>query len=178
MELEFHQRLDEGASHLFEYFFQGGPGFALRPWLTIVPIYRYQRYFDNPTSYENRLLVDLTLSTTVGRWRPVLRTRSEGRFPENRIASARIRLRPGIDYALPLRITRHTVLILNNEFFLVPGPNSFASGGSFTQNRFQAGFRLPIESVSIRPYFMLQSLNLPAHWETNGIVGFSLGLKF
>jgi hypothetical protein len=30
LEFEFHQRLDEGASNLFEYFFQGGIGFRLR----------------------------------------------------------------------------------------------------------------------------------------------------
>lgn len=31
LELEFHQRLDEGASNLFEYFFQGGVAFRVRP---------------------------------------------------------------------------------------------------------------------------------------------------
>ena len=72
LEFEFHQRLDEGASNLFEYFFQGGMAFRLRPWLTLVPIYRYQRYpGDTTTPYENRLLLNLTLSTTLGRWRPI-----------------------------------------------------------------------------------------------------------
>ncbi|HEY6274656.1 MAG TPA: hypothetical protein VIX19_21945 [Terriglobales bacterium] len=42
LELEFHERLDEGASNLFEYFFQGGVAFRLKPWFTIIPIYRYQ----------------------------------------------------------------------------------------------------------------------------------------
>lgn len=179
MEFEFHQRLDQGASQLFEYFFQGGPGFVLKPWLTVIPIYRYQRFVGNPTSYENRLIVNLTLSATRGRWRAILRTLSEGRFPANRIASARIRLRPGVEYRLPLRARRKPVLVVNNEFFLVPGPNSFASGGSFTQDRLQAGFRLPVtDALSVRPYFMLQAVNLPAHWETNGILGISLGVKF
>src|SRR5262249_14945614 len=31
LEFEFHQRFDEGASNLFEYFFQGGVAFRLRP---------------------------------------------------------------------------------------------------------------------------------------------------
>jgi hypothetical protein len=44
LEFESHERLDEGASNLFEYFLQGGVAFRLRPWLTLVPIYRYQRY--------------------------------------------------------------------------------------------------------------------------------------
>jgi hypothetical protein len=33
---------------------------------------------------------------------------------------------------------------VSNEFFVVPGTNSFAAGGSFTQNRVQVGVRLPI----------------------------------
>jgi hypothetical protein len=83
LEFEFHQRLDEGASNLFEYFFQGGMAFRLRPWLMLLPIYRYQRYpGDTATSHENRLLLNLTLSTTRGRWRPILRTLTEGRFPQ------------------------------------------------------------------------------------------------
>ena len=48
LEIEFHQRFDEGASNLFEYFFQGGVGFRMRPWFTLIPIYRYQRYPGNP----------------------------------------------------------------------------------------------------------------------------------
>ncbi len=36
------------------------------------------------------------------------------------------------------------------------GPNSFANGGSYTQNRFQAGVRLPIaDSFSMRTYYLL-----------------------
>lgn len=80
--------------------------FRLRPWLTLIPIYRYQRYPGDPTtSFENRLLLNLTFSTTLG-WRPILRTLTEGRFPQNRIASARVRLRLGVEYTLPLRIAR------------------------------------------------------------------------
>ena len=179
LEIEFHERFDEGASNLFEYLVQAGAAFRLRPWLTVIPIYRYQRFPGNPTiAYENRLLLNVTLSTSRGPWRPNLRTLIEGRFPENRTASARLRFRPGLDYTLPLRMTRPPVLVVNNEFFVVPGTNSFAAGGSFTQNRFQVGIRLPIsDSFSIRPYFMLQSVNLPSGWETNQIVGISLGIK-
>jgi len=75
-------------------------------------------------------------------------------------------------------VQRPPVLVVSNEFFIVPGTNSFAAGGSFTQNRFQVGIRLPIaDSFSIRPYFMLQSVNLPIGWETNEIVGISIGIK-
>ena len=74
---------------------------------------------------------------------------------------------------------RRAVLVVSNEFFVVPGTNSFAAGGSFTQNRFQVGVRLPItDSFSIRPYYLLQSVNLPKGWETNEIIGISLAVKF
>ena len=67
LEFEFHQRLDDGASNLFEYFFQGGMAFGLRPGLTRIPIYRYQRYpGDVITPYENRLLLKVTLTTKRG----------------------------------------------------------------------------------------------------------------
>jgi hypothetical protein len=180
LELEFHQRFDEGASELYEYFFQGGVAFRPRRWLTVLPSYRYQRYPGDPTiAFENRLLLNLTLSTARGRWRPIFRTLVEGRFPESRVASARLRFRPGIEYTLPLRIRRPPVAGVSEELFFVPGTNSFASGGFFTQNRFQAGIRLPItDSYSIRPYFLLQSVNRATGWETNGIIGASLGFKF
>ena len=179
LEIEFHERLDEGISNLYEYFVQGGVTFRVRPWLTVTPLYRYQRFPGNPTvAYENRLLLNVTMSTSRGAWRPNLRTIVEGRFPDNRTASARFRFRPGVDYTLPLRMNRRPVLVISNEFFFVPGTNSFAAGGSFTQNRFQVGVRLPItDSFSIRPYFLLQSVNLPTGWETNEIIGISLATK-
>jgi hypothetical protein len=179
LEVEFHERYDEVISKLYEYFVQGGVAFRVRPWLTVTPLYRYQRFPGNPTiAYENRLLLNVKMSTSRGPWRPNLRTMVEGRFPENRTASARFRVRPGIDYTLPLRVKRRPVLVASNEFFFVPGTNSFAAGGSFTQNRFQVGVRLPIaDSFSIRPYYLLQSVNLPTGWETNEIIGISLAIK-
>ena len=179
LEVEFHERFDEGASNLFEYFIQAGVAFRIRPWLTVTPSYRYQRFPGNPTiAYENRLLLNITVSTSRGPWRPNLRTLIEGRFPDNRIASARLRFRPGVDYTLPLRMTRRPVLVVSNEFFIVPGTNSFAAGGSFTQNRFQVGVRLQItDFFSVRPYYLLQSVNLPSGWETNEIVGISMAIK-
>jgi hypothetical protein len=38
LEVEFHERLDEGGSNLFEYFIQAGVAFRPRPWLTLIPI--------------------------------------------------------------------------------------------------------------------------------------------
>jgi hypothetical protein len=180
LEVEFHQRLDEGASNLYEYFFQGGVAFRVRPWLSVLPIYRYQRFPGNPqTAYENRLLLNLTLSTSRGRWRPSLRTLIEGRFPDNRAASMRLRFRPGVDYTLPLRMARPPVLVVNNEFFIVPGNNPYANGGSiYTQNRFQMGIRLPFTaSFSVRPYYLLQSVDLPPGWDTNEVFGISLAFS-
>ena len=179
LEIEFHERFDEVISNLYEYFVQGGVAFRLRPWLTVTPLYRYQRFPGNPTiAYENRLLLNVTMSTSRGAWRPNLRTIFEGRFPDNRIASARFRFRPGVDYTLPFAVKRRPVLVVSNEFFVVPGTNSFAAGGSFTQNRFQVGVRFPItDSFSIRPYYLLQSVNLPTGWETNEIIGISLTAK-
>jgi len=180
LEVEFHERLDEGASNLFEYFVQAGIAFRPRPWFTLIPIYRYQRFPANPSiTYENRLQFNITLSKSRGSWRYNLRTLVEGRFPDDREASARFRFRPGIDYTVPLRMTWRPTIVVSNEFFIVPWNNPFANGGSsYTQNRLQMGVRLPIaSSVSVRPYFMLQSVNLPPGWDTNDIIGISLGLK-
>lgn len=179
LEIEFYERYDEAVSNLYEYFVQAGLAFRVRPWLTVTPLYRYQRFPGNPTvAYENRLLLSVTISTSRAAWRPNLRTIVEGRFPDNREASARFRFRPGLDYTFPLRMKRRPVLVVSNEFFVVPGTNSFAAGGSFTQNRFQVGVRLPItDSLSVRPYYLLQSVNLPTGWETNEIIGFSVAVK-
>src|SRR5215469_9290843 len=179
LEIEFHERYDEVISNLYEYFVQAGIAFRVRPWLTVIPIYRYQRYPGNPAvAYENRLLLNVTMATSRGPWRPNLRMMVEGRFPDNRSASARFRFRPGIDYTLPLKMKRPPVLVVSNEFFVVPGTNSFAAGGSFTQNRFPVGVRLPItDAFSVRPYYLLQTVNLPAGWETNEIIGISMAIK-
>ena len=180
LEVEFHERFDEGASNLFEYFVQGGVAFRLRPWFMLIPIYRYQRYPGNPAiTYENRLQLNLTLSKSRGPWRYNLRTLIEGRFPDDRPASARLRFRPGVDYTLPLRLKRRPVLVVSNEFFIVPWNNPFANGGSsYTQNRLQLGVRLSIsDSISVRPYYMLQSVNLPSGWDTNEIIGISLAFN-
>lgn len=180
LEVETHERFDRAVSDLFEYFVQAGVAFRPKPWLTLIPIYRYQRFPGNPSiNYENRLQFNITLSTARGPWRYNLRTLVEGRFPDDRQGSARLRFRPGVDYTVPLRTTWRPTIVVNNEFFLVPWYNPFANGGSaYTQNRFQAGVRLPISnSVSVRPYYMLQSVNLPAGWETNEIIGISFGIK-
>ena len=180
LDIEFHERFDEGGSNLYEYFVQGGLAFRLRPWFTLIPIYRYQRFPGNPNiAYENRVQLNLTLSTSRGSWKPILRTLIEGRFPDDRPASARLRFRPGIEYTLPLRTKSRPVVVVNNEFFLVPGYNPFANGGSiYTQNRFQVGVRLPVSAAfSVRPYYMLQSVNLPPGWDTNEIIGISLAVK-
>jgi len=179
LEIEFHERYDEAISNFFEYFVQAGVAFRLRPWLTVTPLYRYQRFPGNPAvAYENRLLLNVTMATSRGPWRPNLRMMVEGRFPDNRSASARFRFRPGIDYTLPLKMKRPPVLVVSNEFFVVPGTNSFAAGGSFTQSRFQVGVRFPITDwFSVRPYYLLQSVNLPNGWETNEIIGISTAIK-
>ncbi len=180
LDVEFHERLDEGASNIYEYFVQGGMAFRVRPWFTLIPIYRYQRYPGNPAiAYENRLQLNLTLSTSRGPWKPILRTLIEGRFPDDRPASARFRFRPGVEYTLPLRTAWRPVVVVSNEFFLVPWNNPFANGGSsYTQNRFQVGVRLPVtDSFSVRPYYLLQSVSLPTGWDTNEIVGISLAMK-
>jgi hypothetical protein len=180
VEIEFHERFDEGASNLFEYFVQSGLAFRPRTWLIVIPIYRYQRFPGNPTiAYENRLQLNLTPSIARGRLRYSIRTLIEGRFPDNRPPSARLRFRPGVEYTLPVRMTWPPAVVISNEFFLVPWSNSFASGGSYTQNRFQVGVRLPVgDQFAIRPYSMLQSVNLPGGWDTNEIVGISLAFKF
>lgn len=179
LEAEFHERFDENVSSFYEYFLQAGVAFRLLPILSVMPAYRYQRFPGNTSlEYENRILLNITLSKSKGPLRPNLRTLIEGRFPENRIASARLRFRPGLEYSLPLHTSWRPVLVASDEIFIVPGTNSFAAGGAFTQNRFQIGARLPIKSwYAIRPYYMLQSLNLPSGWETNEIIGLSMNFK-
>jgi hypothetical protein len=180
LDVEVHERFDEGGVNLYEYFFQGGVGFRLSPWLAVTPSYRYQRFPGNAnTDYENRLLLNITVSKPQGKWRPNLRTIVEERFDENRPATARLRFRPGIDYTLPVRMTRPPVLVVSNEFILVPGHNPFSNGGSaYTQNRFQVGVRQAItDSFSMRVYYLFQSVSLPAGWETNEIVGLSLAFR-
>jgi hypothetical protein len=180
LDVEVHERFDEGGVNLYEYFFQGGIGFRLSPWFVVTPMYRYQRFPGNAnTDYENRLLLSFILNRPRGKWRPNLRTMVEERFDENRPATARLRFRPGIDYPLPVRMARPPVLVVNNEFFVVPGNNPFANGGSaYTQNRFQVGVRQAVnDSFSVRVYYMLQSVNLPAGWDTNEIIGMSLAFK-
>ena len=77
---------------------------------------------------------------------------------------------------LPLRTAWRPVLVVNNEFFLVPWDNPYANGGTYTQNRLQIGVRLPItSSLAVRPYYLVQSVNLPDGWDTNEILGISLG---
>jgi hypothetical protein len=74
---------------------------------------------------------------------------------------------------------RPPVLVVNNEFFINPGSHSFAAGGTFTQNRFQAGIRVPVtDTVAVRPYFMLRSVKVNSGWETNSVLGLSLALRF
>jgi Protein of unknown function (DUF2490) len=180
LEFEFHERFDKGGTNLYEYFFQGGVGFRVRPWLLVIPSYRYQRFPGNPAgiAFENRLLVNFTMSTVRGPWRPNFRTIIEGRFPDTRNASARLRFRPGIDYTLPLGMKRPPVAVVSNEFFIVPGTNSFLAGSEFTQDRFQAGVRVPItDSVAVRTYYMLQLVDLPSGWYGGNILGFSLTYK-
>jgi hypothetical protein len=124
LDVDFHERFDEGWTNLYEYFFQGRVAFRLPPWFTLIPIYRYQRFPGNPSiASENRGQLNLTLSTSRGPWRYNLRTLLGGRFPDDRAASARLRFRPGVGYTLPLLVTR--VLVVSNEFFIVPGYNRF-----------------------------------------------------
>jgi ferredoxin-like protein FixX len=58
LDVEFHERFDEGASNLFEYFVQGGVAFRLRPWFTLIPIYRYQRYVITQQGPHRGLIAD------------------------------------------------------------------------------------------------------------------------
>ncbi len=165
LDIEFHERFDEGASNLFEYFVQGGVAFRLRPWFTFMPTYRYERTPGNSTSaYENRLQLNVTLSTSRGLWRPTLRTLIEGRFVDNQPASARLRFRPGVDYTMPLRMARRPVLVVTNEFFIVPGNNPFCQRRQQSTPRTASKWVFDCPSpihFSVRPYNLLQSVNLP-----------------
>ena len=75
---------------------------------------------------------------------------------------------------------RLPVLVVNNEFFIVPRSNP-------VRQRWQQLHPEPLpggsaavpspDSFSVRPYYMVQSVNLPSGWDTNQIAGISLALK-
>src|SRR3954447_19605605 len=65
---QFHQRRNDGGTSPFAYFFHAGIALVPLPWLTVIPSYRYYRHPGNPIGHENRLLLNLTLSKSSGRW--------------------------------------------------------------------------------------------------------------
>jgi hypothetical protein len=59
-----------------------------------------------------------------------------------------------------------------------PGARAFLSSRQWPQHRPKVGIRQPItDSVFVRVYYLLQSVNLPAGWDTNQIFGISLSFK-
>jgi Protein of unknown function (DUF2490) len=157
----------------------GGAAFRLGLWFTVPPSYRYQPYPGNPmVAYENRLLLNVTLTSLRRPWQSNLCTLIDGRFPDNFSASAHPSISSRVDDALPLRRSWRPVPVVNNDFFVVSGTNSFAAGGTYTQDRFQVGVRLPIaNSLSIGPYYLIQWVNQATGWDTNQISGISLASR-
>jgi hypothetical protein len=146
----------------------------------LLPIYRYQRFPANPAiSYENRLLFNVTLTTSRAPWRYSLRTLVEGRFPDDRAAFARLRFRPGLEHPLPLRTTWRPVI--GCEQRILPRPLVQPIRQRWHQlhpKPLPGGVRMPVtELVSVRPYYLLLSVNLPAGWDTNQVIGISMAFK-
>ncbi len=122
LEVEFHERPDEGALEPLRVFqVQAGMAFRPRPWPAVLPSYRYQRFPASATEYEkNRILLNITVSRPSA-WILAAQPAHAHRrpLPDNRVASARIRFRPGLDYVLPIPTPRPLVLVIaSNEFFL------------------------------------------------------------
>lgn len=171
LELSTVQRLDRGASNLFEAFWEAGLDVRVRPWLSVMPAFRHIRNepFRTEARYENRMMLNVTAGIRRGRWRPDLRMRLEGRFTEDRAARLRIRLRPRVQYTLPVGGARQPVLGVHNEFFLD------AHTGSYVRNRVQAGVELPLaQHFSVRPYYMLESNRIAVGWDHDNVWGLSL----
>ncbi len=175
LQIKFAERANQGASDLFQVYGQVGMAIQAKPWLEIAPVFRHDRHdpFDPGSLYENRPLLDVTARRPQGALRPILRARFEGRFFENQDGFLSIRIRPGFDYALPLKSRLRPGLLVDDEIFY-----DFRSD-SLNRNRLRAGvsFRLT-DHFSLRPYYMLESNRRPALWDHDNIWGLSLFWRY
>lgn len=182
LRLHFNQRLRDSASDLFEATFQAGVAFKLRPWLTLYPAFQHTRHDpSHPTSrFENRPMLNFELQTQRGRWQPSARGRFEGRFFEHQPAFLRVRLRPGLQYNLPVGWPRHgrgwqrpPGLVVNNEFFFD------TRADRYNRNKVLVGVSLPVTAhLSLLPYYMLLSNRPAAAWTHANVWGLSLSWRY
>jgi len=175
LQIVFAERANEGASDLFQVYGQVGVAIQATPWLVLAPAYRHDRHdpFDPGSRYEHRPLLDVTARRPQGALRPVLRTRFEGRFFENQDGFLRLRIRPGLDYTLPLESRFRPGLLVDDEVFY-----DFRAD-SLNRNRLRAGVSIRLtDHFSLRPYYMLESNRLPAAWDHDNIWGLSLIWKY
>lgn len=175
LRLRFLQGADENVSHLFDAYFELDMGFHVRPWLTLMPGFRYDRLdaFGQNSRFENRPQFALVLHTRAGRWRPNLRFLFEGRFLQGEPGFLRFLPQPGVEYTLSTYQDRPLVLYLTNEFAFDSRSNRFS------RNRFQVGISLPATPhFSLIPYYMIESSRLPAVWDHDNIWGLSLWWRF
>jgi Protein of unknown function (DUF2490) len=175
LQIKFAERADQGASDLFQVYGQVGVAFQVKPWLAIAPVFRHDRHdpFDPNARYENRPLVDIITHRPRGALRPILRTRIEGRFFENQDGFLSFRLRPGFDYRLPSKSRLQPGLFMDDEIFYD------TRADTLNRNRLRAGVSFRVnQHFSLRPYYMLESIRLPALWDHDNIWGLSLYWRY
>jgi hypothetical protein len=175
LQIKFAERANQGASDLFQVYGQVGVAFQVKPWLAVAPVFRHDRHdpFDPNARYENRPLLDITARRPKGALRPILRTRFEGRFFEGQDGFLSIRLRPGFDYAPPVKSRLRPGLLLDNEIFYD------ARADTLNCNRLRAGITFRVnQHFSLLPYYMLESIRLPGLWDHDSIWGLSLFWRY
>ncbi|MFQ5818146.1 MAG: DUF2490 domain-containing protein [Terriglobia bacterium] len=175
LRLQHVNRFDENVSNFATSFLQVGVRFKVRSWLSLTPWFRHLRAnpFDANSRFENRLLLDAGFATRRGRWHPNLRARFERRFIEAQKAFFRFRIRPGVQYKLPVRWQRRPALDFANEL------SYDTRADRLNRNRFRVGILLPATAkFSLRPYYMVESNRLPTRWDHDNIWGVSLYWNF
>lgn len=175
LDFRLEQRVNENVSNLLQAFVETGISFQARPWLNLVPGFRFVRHepFKTEARFENRPQLDVLMHRRWSSWRAELRTRFEGRFIEGESGSLRIRVRPGIQYTLPVRKGNPPAILIDNDLFFDP------QGGGYNRNRLRVGVSLPISSrLSWTPYYMVESNRLPALWDHDNIWGLVFSWRY
>ena len=169
------ERFDKNITDLFISDIQVGVGYQALPWLAVTPSYghAWNNTSNANASYENRTAAEIIVGTIVNRWRPVVRTHLEGKYLKDQRGFFRLRLRPGIQYALRPSSRFAPAFMVENEFIF---DNRALH---YKRNRIRAGvpFRAA-EHLSLTPYFMVESTKLPTLWDHDKILGLTMSWDY
>jgi len=175
--LELVERFNQGASKLCAGYAALGLRWDVTGWLRLTPRYRHQRV--NPFGFageqviEHRPQFDIELHRRWGDWEANYRTRLEWRQLEHRAGFLRIRLRGQVERALPLAWKRPPAVFASEEIFYAFNVHKLH------RSRLRAGIAFPVSAqLTLAPYYMLESNDLPAGWDHDNIWGLSLWWNF